>query len=54
MELKNIKETKNMVFERKEVEAVVSAESSPSNKEVAELLSKKMNVSEDSVKIKGI
>lgn len=54
MELKNIKENKNLVFDRKEVEVIVSAASSPSNKEVAAFLSKKLNVSEDALKINGI
>ena len=40
MELKNIKETKNLVFDRKEVEATIISESSPSNKEAAVLISK--------------
>lgn len=54
MELKNIKETKNLVFDRKEVEATIVSESSPSNKEAAALISKKLSVPEEAVKIKGI
>jgi ribosomal protein S24E len=54
MELKNIKETKNLVFDRKEVEATIVAESAPSNKEAAVLISKKLSVPEEAVKIKGI
>jgi ribosomal protein S24E len=54
MELKNIHETKNLVFDRKEVEAEIASEHAPKNKEVAEFLSKKLSVSEEAVKIKGI
>ena len=54
MELKDITEKKNLVFERREVEGKILADKSPSNKEAAELLAKKLSVSEDALKIKGI
>jgi ribosomal protein S24E len=54
MEIKNIKETKNSVFERREVEATALAESTPSNKEVLTSLAKKLSTSEDSIKLKGV
>ena len=54
MELKDIKETKNLVFERKEVEGKILADSNPSNNEAAALLAKKLSVSEDAIKIKGV
>jgi len=54
MELKNIKETKNLVFDRKEVEATIVSESAPSNKDAAALLAKKLSVPEEAVKINGI
>jgi len=54
MELKDIHETKNLVFDRKEMEGKILAESAPSNKEAAALLSKKLSVPEDAIKIRGI
>lgn len=54
MEIKNIEEIKNPVFERKEVELTVLAEITPSYKEALGALAKKFSVSEDSIKIKGI
>jgi ribosomal protein S24E len=54
MELKDIHETKNLVFERREVEGRILAESAPSNKEAEALLSKKLSVPEDAIKIRGI
>ena len=54
MELKNIKETKNLVFDWKEVEATIVSESAPSNKDAAALLAKKLSVPEEAVKINGI
>lgn len=54
MEIKDIKETKNLVFERKEVEVIITSESNPKNKDVAELLAKKFSVPENAIKIKGI
>jgi len=54
MELKEIKEKKNLVFERKEIEGKIVAESAPSNKEVLGVLSKKFSVPEEAIKIKGI
>ncbi len=54
MEIKDIKETKNLVFERKEIQATLVAEKSPSNKEVKELLAKQFSVPVDAIKINGI
>ncbi len=54
MEIKDIKETKNLVFERKEIEAKIHAEKNPTKKEAAELLAKKLSVSEEAIKIKGV
>jgi ribosomal protein S24E len=54
MEIKDIKETKNLVFERREIECIITADSIPSNKEVIQALAKKLSASEDSIKIKGI
>ncbi len=54
MELKDIKETKNHVFERKEVEGKILADKVPTNKEAAELLAKKLSVHEEAIKIKGV
>jgi ribosomal protein S24E len=54
MEIKEIKETKNLVFERKEIQATAFAESAPTKKDVATALAKKISVPEDAIKIKGI
>lgn len=54
MELKEISETKNLVFDRREINAKLASESSPTNKEVLEALSKTLNVPKDAIKIKGI
>ncbi len=54
MEIKNIEEIKNPVFERKEVQVLVVTEITPSYKEALGALAKKFSVSEDSIKIKGI
>lgn len=54
MEIKDIKETKNLVFNRREVQATILSEITPSNKETLTLLSKKLSVPEDAIKINGI
>jgi ribosomal protein S24E len=54
MELKDINETKNLVFDRKELQATIHSEIAPSNKEVITLLSKKLSVPEEGIKLKGI
>lgn len=54
MEIKDIHEIKNSVFDRKELQAKIISNVTPSNKDVAALLSKKLFISEDSIKIKGI
>ncbi len=54
MEIKDIHETKNLVFDRKELHAKIISETSPSNKEVITFLSKKLSVPEEGIKIKGI
>lgn len=54
MDIKNIQEIKNSVFDRKELQAVITSETSPSNKEVITLLSKKLSVPEEGIKLNGI
>jgi ribosomal protein S24E len=54
MEIKDIHEIKNLVFDRKELQAIIISENSPSNKEVITLLSKKLSVPEEGIKLKGI
>jgi ribosomal protein S24E len=54
MEIKDINETKNIVFGRREIEATIISEITPSNKETLTLLSKKLSVSEEAIKINGI
>jgi ribosomal protein S24E len=54
MELKNIHETKNLVFDRKEIEAEIHSEITPNNKEVIIFLAKKLSVPEDAIKLNGI
>jgi ribosomal protein S24E len=54
MEIKNIHEIKNNVFDRKELKAVLHAEITPSNKEVITFLSKKLSVPEEAIKLNGI
>lgn len=54
MELKDIQEKKNLVFDRKELQAKIISENSPNNKEVITLLSKKLSVPEEGIKLNGI
>lgn len=54
MEIKNIHEIKNNVFDRKELKAIIVCEITPSNKEVIEFLSKKLSVPEEGIKLNGI
>jgi ribosomal protein S24E len=54
MEIKDITEKKNLVFDRREMEGKILTDSSPSNKEVAALVAKKLSVPEEAVKIKGV
>jgi ribosomal protein S24E len=54
MELKDIHETKNLVFDRKEIQGTIMSESAPTNKEAEALLSKKLSIPEDAIKIRGI
>lgn len=54
MEIKNIHEKKNLVFDRKEIEVKITSEISPSNKEVLTAIAKKLSVPEEAIKIKGI
>jgi ribosomal protein S24E len=54
MEIKNINEKKNLVFDRKEIEATLLSEIVPSNKEVMSALAKKLSVPEEAIKINGI
>lgn len=54
MEIKDIQETKNLVFDRKELTAKIISEIAPSNKDVIALLSKKLSLPEEAIKLKGI
>lgn len=54
MTFKIIKEKENPLFNRKEISFEISAEITPSHKEILELVSKKLSVPEESVKIKKI
>lgn len=54
MEIKDIHEIKNPVFERREIEGTITADKAPSNKETTNLLAKKLSVPEDTIKIRGI
>jgi len=54
MEIKDIHETQNLVFNRKELDANIISEIAPSNKDVITLLSKKLSVPEEGIKLKGI
>jgi len=54
MEIKHINEKKNLVFDRKEIEAKIISEISPSNKEVLTAIAKKLSVPEEAIKIRGI
>jgi ribosomal protein S24E len=54
MEIKDIKETKNHVLDRREITAKIYSEIAPSTKDVLSLLAKKLSIQEDAIKIKGI
>ena len=54
MEIKDIQETKNLVFDRKELTAKIISEIAPSNKDVITLLSRKLSIPEEAIKLKGI
>lgn len=54
MEIKDIHETKNLVFDRKELTAKIISEIAPSNNDVIAHLSKKLGVPEEAIKIRGI
>jgi ribosomal protein S24E len=54
MTLKIIKEKENPVFNRKEISFEISSEITPSHKEILELISKKLSVPEENIKIKKI
>lgn len=54
MEIKDIHEINNLVFDRKELQARIVSDITPSNKEVITLLSKKLSVPEEAIKIRGI
>jgi ribosomal protein S24E len=54
MEIKDIHETKNLVFDRKELKAKIISAITPSTKEVLTALSKKLSVPEEAIKIQGI
>jgi ribosomal protein S24E len=54
MEIKDIHETKNLVFDRREFSAKLISEAAPSNKEVLTFLSKKLSVPEEGIKLNSI
>ena len=54
MTLKILKEKENPLFKRKEISFELPSEITPSNKEVLELISKKLSVSKEAIKIKKI
>lgn len=54
MEIKITEEKENPLFKRKEIKAVMHSEKSPSREEVATLLSKKLSMPSEGVKIKKI
>lgn len=53
-DLKIISEKENPLFNRKEVNAVIKAKSSPKREEITDLLAKKYSTSWENVKIKGV
>jgi ribosomal protein S24E len=54
MEIKDIHEIKNNVFDRKELTAKIISEIAPSNIDVISHLAKKLNLPEEAIKIRGI
>jgi ribosomal protein S24E len=52
--LKIIKETENPLFNRKEVQVEINSDVTPSHGEVEELVSKKLSVDKENIKIKKI
>jgi len=54
MSLKILDEKINVLFNRKEIKAVLDSETAPSRTHVLELISKKFSVSPENIKIKGI
>jgi ribosomal protein S24E len=54
MELQILKENQSLLFPRKEIEGILSANASPSHKDVTVLLSKKFSSPEDTIRVKKI
>ena len=54
MDFKIISDVENSLFNRREIEGEIHAEVTPSKEEVAKLISEKIKVSEDAIKIKTI
>jgi ribosomal protein S24E len=54
MELKITKQEQNPLFNRKEIEAVITSEKAPSNEEVAKKLAEKLSAEPGSLRILGI
>lgn len=54
MEIKDIHKIQNPIFDRRELQAIIVSDISPSNKEVITLLSKEFSVPEGGIKLKGI
>ena len=54
MEIKLIQEKNNALFKRREIAGIVVSDIVPSRNQTIEILSKKLSVSPDSIKLKGI
>ena len=54
MELKILQENQNLLFDRKEIQADIKSESTPSKTEVAKVLAEKFSVPEEAIKIVDI
>ncbi len=54
MELKIIDKKDNLLFNRKEIEASVGAEVTPRRQEIKELISEKLSIPPEVIKLKGI
>lgn len=54
MKIQNTQEIENELFNRKEVEAIVSSEVTPKKSDVLKLISEKYSMPEDNIKIKGV
>lgn len=53
-DLKILKEKENLLFKRKEIQAVINSEITPSYANMAKLISEKFSIPEENIKIKKI